>query len=177
MSKDDKFRQTSAWLRTTDHPVSGEGGEFDRDATAAVRAYQLFSQLCPDEPFSFDALVPYLVRTTNLTVYQAGNLTTEAIVDILQQRVDREAVHSDDFRSARWYGSDYTFTPTQAACVKVLWEHRDRGTPEVGGETVLELVDSDRDRFAKVFSRHPAWGSMIVSGKTKGTYRLNTPPE
>src|SRR5262249_42828715 len=30
--------------------------------------------------------------------------------------------HGPDFRSVDWYGTPYTFTATQAACVKVLWE-------------------------------------------------------
>jgi hypothetical protein len=96
----------------------------------------------------------------------------------------RPARHSDDFRSVHWYGADYTFTPSQAACVKVLWRNWDNGTPEVGEDTVLtdvevdaqakRLIDLFRDRKSE--SRyHLAWGTMIVQGR-KGAYRLN-PPE
>ena len=43
------------------------------------------------------------------------------------------AVHSPDFRSVEWFGTSYTFSTSQAACVEVLWENWDRRTPEVGG--------------------------------------------
>ncbi|MBC7818184.1 MAG: hypothetical protein IAG10_14955 [Planctomycetaceae bacterium] len=65
----------------------------------------------------------------------------------------------------------------QAACVKVLWEARQNGTPTVGDATVLELVESDSERLSLVFRDHAAWGTMIVEGQTKGTHRLADPPE
>jgi hypothetical protein len=96
-----------------------------------------------------------------------------------------EARHSTDYRSVVWFGTSYYFTPTQAACVKVLWREWANGTPEVGEDTVLEdhEVEADAKRLIDVFRDrksparyHPAWGSMIVPGSTKGAYRLN-PPE
>ena len=70
----------------------------------------------------------------------------------------------------------YTFTATQAACVQVLWEAWQQRTPEVGGAAVLEdnRVESAQNSLLQVFDKgkHPAWGKMIVSGSTKGTYRL-----
>jgi hypothetical protein len=93
----------------------------------------------------------------------------------------KPAHHSDDFRSVRWYGADYRFTPTQAACVRVLWEAWERGHPEVGQETILSAAESDgsrlRDLFKRPGSTHPAWGEMIVEGGTKGAYRLAEPEE
>lgn len=84
--------------------------------------------------------------------------------------------HSSDFRSVQWHGVDYTFTATQAAIVKQLWEAYENGTPDVGGDTLLVNAESDTRRMADVFKKHPAWGSMIVEGSTKGTYRLAPDP-
>ena len=84
--------------------------------------------------------------------------------------------HSDDFRSIVWDGKSYTFTPMQAACMRVLWENWKRGTPEVGEQSILvdERVATPQLRLSQVFDKgkHPAWGSVIVPGATKGSSRL-----
>jgi hypothetical protein len=90
---------------------------------------------------------------------------------------DGSPTHSPDFRSARWYGTLHEFTALQAACVKVLWEARDNGTPTLGDATILEAADSDAERLGLVFRDHPAWGTMIVEGSTRGTHRLADPPQ
>jgi hypothetical protein len=96
------------------------------------------------------------------------------------------ARHSEDFRSVHWYGTDYTFTPTQAACARVLWRQWENRTPEIGEDTILtdKEVDAEARRLLDVFrdrkqpnGYHPAWGKMIVAGTTKGAYRLNPPQE
>ena len=86
-----------------------------------------------------------------------------------------KATHSLDFRSVNWYGAEYSFTPNQAAVVKVLWGGLEKNSPEVGNLTLLEAVDSNSDRLDLVFRRHPAWDTMIISGRTKGTRRLAKP--
>ena len=94
-----------------------------------------------------------------------------------------DARHSDDFRSVHWYGVDYTFTASQAACVKVLWRNWDNRTPEIGEDTILTdpEVDAAAKRLIDLFRQrnspsgyHPAWGTMIVQGR-KGAYRLQAP--
>lgn len=87
----------------------------------------------------------------------------------------RRAAHSADFRSVNWFGTLYTFTANQAACVKVWWEHWEQGTPEVGDDTVLEAADSSGKRINALFNDCTAWGTMIVAGSTKGTHRLQEP--
>jgi hypothetical protein len=89
------------------------------------------------------------------------------------------ARHSIDFRSVHWFGADHTFSATQAACVQVLWEAWENGTPEVGQATILEHpeVEAESKRLVDVFKGHPAWGTMIVKGRTAGAYRLAGPPE
>jgi len=89
------------------------------------------------------------------------------------------ARHSDDFRSVHWFGTDYTFTPTQAACIKVLWRAWDNGTPDVGQQAILEdiEVEADSKRLVDLFKNQRAWGTMIVRGGTSGAYRLAEPSE
>jgi len=87
-----------------------------------------------------------------------------------------EISHADDFRSVRWYGTEYIFTPTQAACVRVLWEAWERGSPVVGQASILEAADSTGSRLRDVFEKgmHPAWGTMIVPAR-KGAFRFAEP--
>ena len=51
-----------------------------------------------------------------------------------------DAAHSPDFRSVPWFGQTYTFSPNQAACVKLLWENWESKTPEVGLHCILETA-------------------------------------
>ncbi|NLE38449.1 MAG: hypothetical protein GX621_10535 [Pirellulaceae bacterium] len=83
--------------------------------------------------------------------------------------------HSKDFRSVRWYGVEYHFTPLQAACVKLLWAAMDQGTPALAQRTILDGVEAQTDRLTHLFRKSEALGSMIVQGEGKGTYRLNVP--
>lgn len=91
--------------------------------------------------------------------------------------------HSFDFCHVVWFGTDYIFTPTQSACVKVLWEAWEKDTPTLREQSVLEAADSDSDRLEDIFRErvnskrrtHPAWGTMIVPGERKGTVRLAAP--
>ncbi|MEK6675972.1 MAG: hypothetical protein AABZ47_10005 [Planctomycetota bacterium] len=84
--------------------------------------------------------------------------------------------HSKGFRSVRWNGTNYSFTATQAAIVKQLWEPWENGTPDEPGDTLLATAEvADSQRIRDVFKNHPAWTTMIVQGETKGTYRLSPP--
>jgi hypothetical protein len=85
--------------------------------------------------------------------------------------------HSEDFRGARWYGTDYTFTPYQAACVKVLWAAWESGSPVLSQSTILDRAGSDGSKLRDVFDKgkHPAWETMIVAAERKGAYRLAEP--
>ncbi len=89
----------------------------------------------------------------------------------------REPVHSDDFRSVNWFGTSYSFTANQAPVVRMLWENWDRGTPEVGNETLLMAVDPEAppDKIPTLFRNSDAYGEMIRPGATKGTTRLVAP--
>jgi hypothetical protein len=85
--------------------------------------------------------------------------------------------HSPDFRSVRWLGESYDFTAAQAVIVGMLWDAWERRTPDVGHETLLSGAGLETRRLADVFKGHPAWGTMIISGGTKGAARLSGPPD
>lgn len=86
-----------------------------------------------------------------------------------------DARHSIDFISVVWNGVEYTFSPMQAAIVRILWEALANGTPELHASTLLAEVESSlqKNRLDPLFFRHPAWKTMIVRGKRRGTYRLD----
>jgi hypothetical protein len=90
-------------------------------------------------------------------------------------RPSAAARHSPDFRSVIWYGTPYTFTGNQAACVKVLWEAWEAGTAHLAQETVLEQAAVESGRLIDVFKDHPAWGRMVARGPRKGLYSLQPP--
>jgi hypothetical protein len=89
------------------------------------------------------------------------------------------ARHSSDFRSVHWYGTNYLFTEAQSKVVAILWKEWENETPNVGHRTLLAKAGSDSDRLQDVFKEkgkpHHAWGTMIVTGGSKGTYRLQAP--
>jgi hypothetical protein len=82
--------------------------------------------------------------------------------------------HCKDFRFVHWFGTDYTFTPTQAAVVRQLWEAWEDGTPGLGQETLLEGAGSTGDRLRDVFRGSPAWGTLVVP-LGKGLFALAPP--
>jgi hypothetical protein len=85
------------------------------------------------------------------------------------------AKHSVDFCSVLWNGVEHSFTPMQAAIVRVLWQALAHGTPEVHANTLLAQAESNlrENRLDPLFFRHPAWKTMIVRGRRRGTYRLD----
>jgi hypothetical protein len=87
----------------------------------------------------------------------------------------QDVAHSPDFRSVNWCGSTYTFTGTQAACIRILWQSFEIGCADVSDLAVLDGAASGSERLPLVFRDHPAWGTMIVAGATKGTHRLSQP--
>lgn len=99
----------------------------------------------------------------------------QASQDVRNDSKKVETQHSPDFRSVRWFGVTYYFTGSQAACVKMLWEAWEAGTPDVGGATLLEQSNCESKRLVDVFKKSEAWNHMIVKGQTKGTYRLAAP--
>jgi hypothetical protein len=80
--------------------------------------------------------------------------------------------HSPDFRSLRWRRREYPFTERQAPVVKLLWDAWEDGAPDVGTATLLTAAGTTGDRLRDVFQDNEAWGTIIVPGTSRGTYRL-----
>lgn len=78
------------------------------------------------------------------------------------------ASHGPGFASVDWYGTVYTFTPKQRAIVAALWQAWESGDLYVAEPTLLRIADSCGDRIRDLFRRHPAWGTMIVTGVLTG---------
>ena len=89
-----------------------------------------------------------------------------------QEQTSQASAHSPDFASVIWYGNQHTFTPTQAACVKILWEAWESGTPEVDQAYILTSAGSECQRLRDLFRKSTAWGTMIRKGKMKSSFRL-----
>lgn len=89
--------------------------------------------------------------------------------------IPRGARHSLDFASVLWNGVEHAFSPMQAAIVRLLREALADGTPDLHASTLLAEVDSKlrENRLDPLFFRHPAWKTMIIRGKRRGTFRLN----
>lgn len=87
-----------------------------------------------------------------------------------------EPSHSPDFRSVNWYGQEFDFTPTQAACVKVLWDAWESGTSTLGESSILDSAGSAGSRLRDVFrkGKHPAMGRMIHK-VGRDSYQLGKP--
>jgi hypothetical protein len=101
---------------------------------------------------------------------------SEAVTITQEDSPAFEPIYGLDFRSVLWEPDQlFLFSPLQAACVKVLWEHAASRTPEVGQQTVLENAGSVSSRLVDLFKNHPALGTMIVRGQTKGSFRLSKP--
>lgn len=85
--------------------------------------------------------------------------------------------HSPDYRECTVRGETFHFSPGQAAVVRQLWENHDRGNADLGQETLLEGADSEGNRVRDLFrvrgGIHLAWGTLIVPGSTRGTFRLD----
>lgn len=89
--------------------------------------------------------------------------------------LDEECTHSEDFRSCKWFGQRFTFTPKQAMVIKALWQAWEKGNLDVSHAELLQACDSTGDRISDIFRNNSAWNSMVCGGNAKGTYRLSEP--
>jgi hypothetical protein len=81
-------------------------------------------------------------------------------------------------RSCVWGARKFFFTDMQGDIVRQLWRAFKNGTQDVSQGALLEKAGSgmDKPNLKKLFKGHEAWGTLIVPGATKGTYRLAGPP-
>jgi len=83
-------------------------------------------------------------------------------------------VHSQDYRSVTLGGHTHSLTGQQAQVIQILHEACKNGTPEVGSALILEQLGTPNSRLRDTFkTNQSAWRALIVSGRRKGTLRLN----
>ena len=100
-----------------------------------------------------------IITVITIRLLKGGKMTLPAASRCRGQEARRFALtanHSPDFRTINWYGTPYKLTATQAAVVRVLWEARDNGTPDVGQHTLLEEAGSESSRLVDLFRRSEA---------------------
>ena len=88
----------------------------------------------------------------------------------------QELEHSPDYTSVNWREHEYLFNNNQAICVRLLHEAWLKGTAYLSGHYLLGEIES-ASRMSDLFKRHPAWGSLIVPGERRATYRLKLSPK
>ena len=92
--------------------------------------------------------------------------------------VGHDVRHSDDFTRVFVRGvGDFRFAAKQAAVIAALWDAREDGAGERDQRALLTIAASDCTRLRDLFSRSPAWGTLVVQGMTPGNYRLCEMPE
>ena len=115
-------------------------------------------------------------------LFNIGTTTSGAASELEELCRQGQISHSDDFTTINWYGEEFTLTRMQAWCIKLLWEHYERGTPGLSGDTILDRIGSsgrgkserNRNLYQNIFKRNKrAWDALITQDKVKGTYRLN----
>lgn len=82
--------------------------------------------------------------------------------------------HSPDFRCVNLRGQEFGLTTSQAMVVKELWEFHQKGVPDISQDYLLvSVLNTEQKRLIDIFKKSPAWGKLIVRGRTRGTFRLN----
>jgi hypothetical protein len=133
-----------------------------------------FLQFCPQLFEEVRAFVDREVVSAKSEVTRQGMFSETVGTEQPDDMQRLNAKHSDDYRSVNWYGTTYEFTTNQAICVEKLWRHWILGGLSVSADAMTGDAMATT-RLDVVFRDHPAWGTMITSGMTKGTYRLAEP--
>ena len=109
----------------------------------------------------------------------AGSLPNHCLVRLAADAGEPDRDHEERFRHSPDYamvvvnGREYHLSSLQAAAVRVLHEAHVQGVPELRGAYVLEAIESASRSLSDLFKGSPAWGTLVVSGMTRGTYRLD----
>lgn len=125
--------------------------------------------------FGEHTTVASLVRVARLERNLALDASAIAFGDCLHPRdVDTVFRHSPDFRSVFLRGKEFGLTTNQAQVVQCLHNARVNDTPDVSqGYLLTDVLETSQERLRDIFRDLAGWDSLIVPGKTKGTFRLN----
>lgn len=70
-------------------------------------------------------------------------------------------------------GAGYHLTERQARVVEILYRALQNGTPEVSHREIMKMLGTPNSKLKDSFRGSAAWGTLVVPGSTRGTYRLN----
>jgi hypothetical protein len=82
--------------------------------------------------------------------------------------------HNDTFSSVTLNGRSYSLTPGQACAVRLLYDARARGTPDIEHRRIIVHLHQhgySTNRLRDLFMASHAWGSLVISPR-RGLYRL-----
>jgi hypothetical protein len=113
------------------------------------------------------------MRRWEIVVKEPETNTELGAVDAGPEQPHPRFRHSPDFRSVNLDGQEYSLTGRQAQAVEFLHEMHHNRTPEVSQSLILERLESKYADLRYVFKNSPAWGTLVVPGRTKGSFRLN----
>jgi len=80
---------------------------------------------------------------------------------------------SVDGRTIWFGGKERTLTSRQAEVVQLLYSSHKSRTSALSQDYLMEEIGSPGSRLRDLFRKSPLWGTLIVRGGTKGTFRLN----
>jgi len=115
--------------------------------------------------------------TKTRTVELAASDATLGSATPLPNR-ENSVSHSPDFRSVNFCGQEFCFSAMKSRVVQVLFENWQKGAPDTGQDCLIEAAESKRQdsSIAQLFRGDAAWGTMIIPGTTKGTFRISGDP-
>jgi hypothetical protein len=159
--------------------LDADGARRERDLRDVVQSTRTFVRLREEERKRIEHLNDDPWRFVREPEASAASISTaeESNPEIPATTVDQPTAStfsaSADYRSIRYNGAAHTLTRNQAAIIKILHEAFQRGTPSVGKSELLAAIESKNVRIQDSFKRSPLWQTLVVSGKRRGTYRLN----
>jgi hypothetical protein len=134
---------------------------------SALRAYIA----CPE--FGRVKVDTQRMRRWEIVVKEPETIAELGTVDVSPEQPHPRFRHSPDFRSVNLDSQEYSLTGRQAQAVEFLYEMHKNRTPEVSQSLILERLESKYADLRYVFKNNSAWGTLVVPGRTKGTFRLN----
>jgi hypothetical protein len=82
---------------------------------------------------------------------------------------------SADGGTVRYRGKDHILTRNQSLMMGVLHRAYLKGFPDVEKLALLEAIENEEGQVKDSWKGSPLWGTLIVSDKRRGRYRLNLP--
>jgi len=155
------------------------------------------SNLCGYEPLEYDPHdepLQAVQEFQNWCLRQMDEGTRERLVGSCGNPTNtrKDVTYSPGFRSVNWFGRELApFTPKQGEAFGRLYECFEEGHPDIDTDYIMaddnsapnksskeqkkRGNNSSAKRLRRLFKGHEVWGTVIVSSKKRGLYRLKRP--